>query len=551
MGRGAPDWSKIFMIRALDEAGNLHDVRVDDQGRLVMLPYGTLTVDGALDVTQTDSERLAAGSDGVNQIPLAVDTLGRLVMIPYGYDGADYIKLKVNDEGCLIAIMTGSDGVDSQIILTDDAGRMIGVIRDPTNNNYLALDTEGRMTAVIKGIEGATLRTIAVDDGGRILAVFRDPASDNYAAISDDGYLSAILRGGSDIRLGLAGWWRIRASEGTTLLDASGNAHDGTARSGGAAGAVYQDGVVGESLYLDGLNDDIDLTNDAAFNFTTEPFTIEGWFRPEDLAVTRYVICRGLVNIDGWYVYLTSPGVIGFKSNQATTGQAQNSNPVFTSGEWQHLVITRSGDTVLIYRNSVDVTAAHIALVDPLTAARTMYFGRTIGGAAWFKGNIDELRIYDRCLSAEEVLWRYKRTYVSLDERYRPLAVDPEGRLEVSIADFAYKDQVLERGSTVYGGGGNQNEQSSVVPAGKMWVITVANAHSNGSACNSIDIGIYDGVDNVIIASDLSGANVFQANYQGQLILKPGDRLNFSWGHAATAYTTDWSLNGFELDYPY
>jgi len=505
--QGAPDWSQIFMIRALDEEGELHDVLVDDQGRLLMLAYGTVTVGGELDVNQLDSVREIQGADGEDLHTLAVDSLGRLVMLPYGWTGTAYKRLRVDDLGRMFALMTGTDGEDYLTLRTDDLGRMI--------------------------------------------ALFRDPVSDNYAAISGDGFLSAILRGGSDIRLDLELWYRFRASEGAAIQDYSGNDRDGVSTVGGASGATYVDGVVGDALYFSGVNDYVTLpTSIYALYNAEDHFSVELWVQSSAVPPASSGIPWGCETAGARRLYLIGldTGYWRFDIGDHASGAAACA----IEAGWHHFIITVDKANV-VAKTYYDGALIHTDTGWSWTNLNDVDMIGALGPGAIvdFAGDVDEFRVYSHVLSAEEVLWRYKRTHVSLDERYRPLSVDPEGRLEVSVADFAYKDQVLERGSTVYGSGGNQNEQSAVCPAGKMWVITAAEMHSNGSACTSMDIGIYDGSDNHIVASDLSGANVFQVNYQGQLILKPGDRLNFAWGHAATAYVSDWTLNGYELDYPY
>lgn len=595
MAVGAPDWSKIIQIRALAADGTLHDVRVDDAGRLLMTPVGLLGVEGVIDVIQTDSERLVSGTDGIDQIPLAVDENGRLIMLPYGYTGAAYVPLRVDADGFMQAIMLGddgaalrqllvdaagrllaaiqdpvtenflgvddagfatvvikgSDGVDLQTILLDDAGRLLAALQDPVTENFLAIDDDGYATMVMKGYDGAALRTLKTDVAGRMIAVFRDPTSDNYAAISDDGYLGAILRGGSDVILDLALWYRFRAQEGAVVQDSSGNGLTGAFLVGGAAGSDYEDGIAGDAAHLDGVNSYINAGNDASLNFTSGNFTVEFWLKLDNLDVGVVPFNRGRASVDGYYGYIGAAGQLIFVTCQVAVNQQTETANGAIGLDWAHVVFVRRGEQAEIYVNGVDKTVVQPAIIDPVTSVRNFLIGCDWNITSDTPGTFDEFRVYSRALSPEEVLWRYRRTHVSLDERYRPLSVDPEGRLEVSVADFTYKDQVLESASNVYPAGGGQSEQCTAVPPGKLWVITSAMAHANGTAINSIGIGIYDGVDNHIIAYESGTGAVYRAQVQGQLILKPGDRLNFAYGFGAVAYAGYWAINGYELDYPY
>ncbi|GAG03032.1 unnamed protein product, partial [marine sediment metagenome] len=255
-GNDAPDYMRLVRIKGLDEDGELHDVRVDGAGRLFMVGYGTLVVEGDVGVTQADSTRTVQGEDGDELHTLAVDSSGRLIMLPYGWTGTAYKRLRVDDLGRMFALMMGTDGDD-----------------------YV------------------TLRT---DDLGRLIALFRDPISDNFASISDQGYLGAIIRGGSDILLDLELWIRIRSQEGDVVRDHSGNGHHGRSYLANVFGARYADGVVGESLAFSGHQDWLEVPHHADLTFTSGAFTVEWWMKFTNTGGTQNLLCKGIYNVDGW-----------------------------------------------------------------------------------------------------------------------------------------------------------------------------------------------------------------------------------------------------------
>ena len=107
MTTGAPDYTKLVQILGRDAAGNLVTVRVEPAGRIILLPYGTMEVDGLVDVNQIDPTRTIQGVDGVTLHTIAVDAEGRLVMLPYGWDGSEYRRLLVDDSGRMLAMLEG------------------------------------------------------------------------------------------------------------------------------------------------------------------------------------------------------------------------------------------------------------------------------------------------------------------------------------------------------------------------------------------------------------------------------------------------------------
>lgn len=111
MAEGAPDYAHLRVIQGKDVDGNLVIVRVDPYGRIILLPYGTMLVEGELDVNQTAVERTIQGADGLTLHTIAVDDQGRLIMLPYGWDGSAYQKLRVDEDGRMVAVMKGKADV--------------------------------------------------------------------------------------------------------------------------------------------------------------------------------------------------------------------------------------------------------------------------------------------------------------------------------------------------------------------------------------------------------------------------------------------------------
>ena len=145
-----PDNSGLTEIQGLDGT-TLRVIAVDASGRIIMLPYGVLTVDGTVDVVQVDSTREVQGIDGAVLRTLVVDGAGRLIMVPRGASGY-YMNVDLN--GYLSSVMKGLDGVTLRTIAVDASGNIIGIL---------------------KGDYAGALKTLAVDGSGRMLAVLTDP----------------------------------------------------------------------------------------------------------------------------------------------------------------------------------------------------------------------------------------------------------------------------------------------------------------------------------------------------------------------------------------
>lgn len=142
-------------------------------------------------------------------------------------------------------------------------------------------------------------------------------------------------------------------------------------------------------------------------NFTSGDFSGAIWYTP-DVTGNRYVFCKGTATT-GWVFYLNTESRMSFGTRQAAVNQ-------FTSGEaltldtWQFVGFTRDGAVARIYTNGRDVTYTSATHIDPDTAAaQNFYIGCTdLVGAGWMDGYLWRPRIWDRCLTAAEMLAIYE-----------------------------------------------------------------------------------------------------------------------------------------------
>ncbi len=132
-------------------------------------------------------------------------------------ESGNVVTVLVDASGRIVSVMTGDYSGATKTLAVDSAGRMITVIRDPTNDRYVAVDSNGYLGAILKaaadvnvqgsvpvdqnateremqGKEGATLRTVAVDSGGRIIMVPRGD-SGYYLAVDSNGNIVSVMKG--------------------------------------------------------------------------------------------------------------------------------------------------------------------------------------------------------------------------------------------------------------------------------------------------------------------------------------------------------------------
>jgi hypothetical protein len=161
-------------------------------------------------------------------------------------------------------------------------------------------------------------------------------------------------------------------------------------------------------LQFDGVDDVVTVADDASLDITAA-ITLEAWIRPDSLSDSRAQ--DRVLNKRNAYELTVSTGDTGcdFGTNgdvQWTTriGSSNRSicGGVLTPGIWQHIAATYDGNEVVLYVDSVAVASAprngQIA-----TNNSVLYLGNRANGNRAFDGSIDEVRIWDRALTASEI----------------------------------------------------------------------------------------------------------------------------------------------------
>jgi hypothetical protein len=214
---------------------------------------------------------------------------------------------------------------------------------------------------------------------------------------------------------GLAGYWNMNesAGAGSTLADFSTNNATGTAKLWGggntATDSAHVAGKYGNGFSFDGGDDYIDAGNNSAFNFTSQDFSIAMWIKPDTVSTEKILFSKGLYQTDGYYLYQTATAGLSLKTNQSGVAQTSTtSNGSISSGQWQHVVVTRAGSTVTIYVNGMDTTSTHATHINPTTSARTAKIGMYDSlNYLGYDGTMDDVRVYNRALSVGEVSQLY------------------------------------------------------------------------------------------------------------------------------------------------
>ncbi|MBA7661216.1 hypothetical protein ES703_69231 [subsurface metagenome] len=227
--------------------------------------------------------------------------------------------------------------------------------------------------------------------------------------------------------------------------DSSGNNYHGTAM----GGPVYVDGVLGQAL-------DFEYDNDTSVEI--EPFDVEGsgitlacWIKLESQSRTDARIiskCNPDDSSTGghWWKLGTHSNLrlrCRLKTG-GTTVERNSANYTLSLDEWHHVAMTYNGSQVQLYKDTQSVGSwAQSGTVDVNSLIPVAIGNHPVNGDRAFDGLIDDVRIYDRALSDDEVAW-LADIDTNPDGLYVPLVspaniydTEAEGLKWVNFRDFA------------------------------------------------------------------------------------------------------------------
>jgi hypothetical protein len=257
-----------------------------------------------------------------------------------------------------------------------------------------------------------------VNNGGTVMV--RQTSSANYSTLTTATLTIGGVNGAFNVTSaasvdpnasGLVAWWK-----------AENNAYDSVGGNHGTpqGGVSYATGQVGQAFSLDGVDDYVDVPNSASLN-PASAITVAAWYRPVTFKGngSNAIVSKGFTShAEPYYQYHI--GVNGDQYNSATARPASFSFTVspggnrvvietaentWIPGNWYYLVGIYDGNEVKLYVNGVlkASTSATGTLTDYGKSLRIGAFNNISSSIDYTPGLIDEVKVYNRALSASEV----------------------------------------------------------------------------------------------------------------------------------------------------
>jgi len=282
--------------------------------------------------------------------------------------------------------------------------------------------------------------------------------NDGWRDITDgDGYSLTIidpndkmLYGSDD---GLIAYWTFNEMAGTTLNDSVGTNH------GQIAGTpTWTAGTIAGALEFGGMPDAV--TVNAIEPLTGSRVTVQTWVRPVGVArIWNPILTQHDSAGQGYFLYVYAD-MPTFSVSDGDDTAAAVSPDTIVPNEWYHIAGTNDGTNVRLYIDGELVASA--TSVGFTGADHYACIGHDYTGPTYYRGVIDDMRIYDRALGQYE--------FMGMTDA-----------MERWSRKFSWR-------SSAYDGGSPGYDDSGIMPDPGSIVVNEILAHSHGVAVDWVEL---------------------------------------------------------------
>jgi hypothetical protein len=194
---------------------------------------------------------------------------------------------------------------------------------------------------------------------------------------------------------GLVAWWRAENNP----LDSAGLNH-GTMING----ATYADGKVGRAFSLDGVDDRVAIPERPATDLSRLPgWTIEAWVRPTSFGESPTINFPTIYSEGRWTASLGLNHGTGRLETWINNQSSFLSTIALQLGAWSHIASTYAGSTLTFYVNGVAAGSFTTPAILPDNDGAAIGDVPLVSDSSTFQGQVDELSLYNRALTAAEI----------------------------------------------------------------------------------------------------------------------------------------------------
>ena len=203
---------------------------------------------------------------------------------------------------------------------------------------------------------------------------------------------------------GLVGAWNFNEGFGTTVADSSGSGNNGALAGAGATWTPAGKNAGG--LSFNGSSGNVTVPHSASLSLNSS-YTLEAWVRPTTLTGYQTILIKEVTSGCGYYLQTTGARIDSGFNSGGCREHSSGSTPAIPLNQWSHLaaVFNDSANTYTLYLNGTAISTINETFA-PNPNTQALVFGQsgcTSCGFERWRGLLDDIRIYNRPLSAGEV----------------------------------------------------------------------------------------------------------------------------------------------------
>ena len=254
--------------------------------------------------------------------------------------------------------------------------------------------------------------TITSDNNSIIINTSITELNLNTAKFNWNGTNFTIFNDSTVLHLGLNNFSAM-GENGTQVVDVSKYANHGTPNGAFFNNSLTREGYGGYYTF-DGVDDYINAGNVNQMDGASA-LTISVWMNQNQLNVKGWIISKSLDSINRIIIATWSDGNMYFEPSGSVNRGYFNYSTVISAGNWSNVIMvfdgsgTGNSNRLRVYVNGIQNTLIYAGTIPATTPSiiDPLIIGENVDSIAPFNGSIDEVRIFDRALSANEVSQLY------------------------------------------------------------------------------------------------------------------------------------------------
>lgn len=241
---------------------------------------------------------------------------------------------------------------------------------------------------------------------------FTENGALKYSSASQPGD-SVLVPASTDITSGLKGFWMLNETSGTSFKNSARYGGDATGAGVLDASTAHVAGYDGSAISFDGTGAEYMADSDNRFDSMTA-MTVCGWtyFIPDSGTSYVTIVGKSSDGYDGWNWYTREDdGRLGFYNDATRT--EETTGTTLPANQWAFYCATTngasSGDAIQTYLNGALIAGienAGAATQDD--SSNDLTIGSFPGASKGYKGYLDDVRIYNRQLTSDEIKLLYR-----------------------------------------------------------------------------------------------------------------------------------------------